>query len=402
MQPYDLNLRHLRALAEIARTGTISAAADAISVSQPALTQGLAKLERVLELELFSRSVEGMQATGPGQAMVARCEAAFAELERHARAAFRRPGRGFARPDRLMTSVQLRALIAVADAGSFVSAAAATGLSQPALHRAVRDLEQIGGAVLIERRGRGIALSIAGRRLARGARLAAAEIAAGLREAGQQRTGQEIIHVGTMPLARARVLPAALVRLIDNAAERPIVRVVEGAWADLIEPLRDGVIDMLVGALRESVEPDLVQKPLFRDIVAVIARAGHPLAGRHPELDDLARNEWIVGPHRTPIRTQWEHLFSDCPRPVAPIECGSTMVISGILARSDLLALLSPNQVAVELRAGILTRIGAPIAGATRTIGLTTRAGWRPTAGQRRFITCLANAAEETSDLLMG
>lgn len=43
--PFDLNLRHLRALIAITEQGSISGAADQVSLSQPALTQGLAKLE---------------------------------------------------------------------------------------------------------------------------------------------------------------------------------------------------------------------------------------------------------------------------------------------------------------------------------------------------------------------
>ena len=40
--PFDLNIRHLRAISAIVRHGSMSAAAEAVSLSQPALTQGLA------------------------------------------------------------------------------------------------------------------------------------------------------------------------------------------------------------------------------------------------------------------------------------------------------------------------------------------------------------------------
>jgi DNA-binding transcriptional LysR family regulator len=71
-----------------------------------------------------------------------------------------------------VTTAQLRALLALADAGSYVSAALQTGLSQPAVHRPVRDIERLAGAPLVERRGRGVALTEAGGRVARGLRLA--------------------------------------------------------------------------------------------------------------------------------------------------------------------------------------------------------------------------------------
>ena len=52
--PFDLNLRHLRALLAIREHGGITAAADAVSLSQPALTQGLAKLEHSLAIRCSS------------------------------------------------------------------------------------------------------------------------------------------------------------------------------------------------------------------------------------------------------------------------------------------------------------------------------------------------------------
>ena len=53
--PYDLNLRHLRAALAIRRCGSISRAAGEVALSQPAVTQGIAKLEAQLGLRLFER-----------------------------------------------------------------------------------------------------------------------------------------------------------------------------------------------------------------------------------------------------------------------------------------------------------------------------------------------------------
>ena len=121
-----------------------------------------------------------------------------------------------------MTISQLRALLALAAAGSFVNAAQASGLSQPSLHRAVRDVERLSGVVLVERRGRGVRLTEAGRRLARGFSLAIAEIQAALDEIdalAELETGQ--IRIGAMPLARARLLPLAHRAVPRAPADRP-------------------------------------------------------------------------------------------------------------------------------------------------------------------------------------
>ncbi len=373
----------------------MSAAAQAVSLSQPALTQGLAKLERTLGVTLFDRHPDGVSPTEAGSLMAERAQAAFALLGAASRGVARRGERGFARPEQLMTATQLHAFLNLVDAGSFVGAAEATGLSQPALHRAVRDLEQICGVALAERRGRGVILTVAGRRLARGIRLAVGEIAAGIAEiSDEQDSGR--IAVGAMPLSRALVLPGTIAAYA-RGTPRAIVDIAEGSWRELVEPLRDGVIDLMIGALRDDPPPGLVQKALFVDRLVVIGRAGHPLAAiADPGLDDLRRHPWIVGQADTPLRAQWEALFAGHPLPAAPIECGSVMVIRGVLRDSDMLTLLSPDQVALEIDSGLLTTIGPPLEHGTRTIGITTRLSWRPTAAQRRFVDLIEATALAT------
>ena len=391
---FDLNLRHLRALGPIVERGSMSAAADAVGLSQPALTQGLAKLERQLGVALFDRRASGVTPTDAGRVLAGRVGAAFSILDAAGRGPGRQ-GRGFARLGQLLTATQARALLALAAAGSFVGAAGATGLSEPAIHRAVRDLEQIWGRPLVERRGRGIMITTAGTRLTRAVRLAGVEIDAALATiAGGEQRGR--IGIGAMPLSRALVLPRALAAFMAGTP-RSVVDVYEGSWRDLIEPLLDGIIDLTVGALRETPAPGTEQEALFVDRLAVIGRAGHPLAGvAQPSLDQLADCGWIVGQVGSPLRAHWAAMFAGRVLPAAPIECGSVMVIRGVLAATDLLTLLSPDQVALEVDAGMLVPIGAPPEASARTIGLTVRSGWRPTEAQARLVDLIRVASQQT------
>jgi DNA-binding transcriptional LysR family regulator len=394
ISPFDLNLRHLRAIAAIAARGSMSAAADSVSLSQPALTQGIAKVERQLGIPLFERRPDGMGVTEEGRIVAGRVTSALEHLATAARSAGRGGARGFAGAERLMTATQLRAFISLADAGSFVGAAAATGLSQPALHRAVRDLEQVSGVPLVERRGRGVALTNGGRRLARGIRLAASEIRAAIAETRPHGETAGRIVVGAMPLCRAVLLPATLTRAL-RTMPLATVEVVEGSWRELVEPLRDGAIDFMIGALRDPAPADIEQRPLFNDRLAIVGCAGHPLAGHAaPTLDDLASFPWVVAHRDTPLRAQWEALFEGRALPPAPIVCGSAMTIRGVLAGSHLLTLLSPDQVALEVERGLLALIGTPLEDGMRMIGVTTRAGWRPTSAQVQFLDLVRDAAE--------
>lgn len=238
-------------------------------------------------------------------------------------------------------------------------------------------------------------MTAAGKRLARAIRLAKREAAAGIAEARGGEDGGRLV-IGAMPLCRALVLPHAIAALAAEAPEIT-VDVVEGSWRELVGPLGDGRLELMIGALRDPPPADLDQRPLFRDRLAVIGRAGHPLAAvAAPSLDQLADHGWIVGQGGTPLRVHWDALFAGRAAPAAPIECGSVMVSRGLLLRSDLLTLLSPDQVAMEMDAGLLAQIGPPLDQATRIIGVSTRRGWRPTEVQARFIALLDAASQAT------
>lgn len=381
MDTSQLNLRHLRAMAAIARLGSVTAAAQAISITQPAITQALAKLESQLDHQLFERRPDGMTKLAAATIFAPRVEVALGHIG-----------------SRRVTMAGLRAMVALADTGSYVEASAATGLAEPSLHRAVRDLSLALKRKLVERRGKGIALTEHGRRTARGFRLARAELESGLSELAAlsgRETGR--IAVGAMPLCRARLLPTAVARFHQKHPESETL-IVEGSFRELIEPLRDGQIDVMIGALRPTAPADdVVQTDLFVDRLVVLGRKGHPLAKNTGEVatKDLASFPWTISAPGTPLRIQWELLFASAgiEPPRVPVESGSVLANREILRKSDFLTLLSPDQVAVELEAGWLVKICEAPQNLERTIGTTTRVGWRPTAMQASFIEILKETA---------
>jgi molybdate transport repressor ModE-like protein len=377
-----MNIRHLRAVAAIVRSGSITGAARLVNLTQPAVTQGVAKLERHLGLPLFERTPGGMVATEAGRMLAARAEEAL---------------RLIASPR--VTATQMRAFLALARTGGYGGAAALTGLSEASLHRAVADLAVGMGQRLADRRGRGVALTPRGRAIARRFGLAEAELRSAVAELAALQ-GREVgrISIGAMPLSRARLLPNA-VAAFHHAHPGTEIAIAEGSHADLVGPLRDGDIDLMVGALRDPAPgDDLDQRPLFVDRPVILARAGHPLASVSGSLgaEDFVRFGWIVPAEGTPLRRQWQLMFAAAglETPPVPIECGSVIMVRQLLIHSDFLTLLSPDQVAVELEAGWLVQIANAPGEISRTIGVTTRADWRPTRLQRRFIAALEVEAE--------
>lgn len=385
MDPFSLNLRHLRAVAAIVETGSISRASRLVNLTQPAITQGVAKLERQLDLPLFERGPGGMVPTPAALLLAPRVSAAWRLMDaRHA------------------SATQVSAFLALSSAGSYAGAAARTGLSEPSLHRSVGDLSLALGCRLVERRGKGVVLTGRGAAVARRFRLGAAELRSAMAELAEL-GGREVgrITIGAMPLSRAKLLPAAVTAF---HAAHPDVRiaVIEGSHADLVGPLRDGDLDMMVGALRP---PDALegvsQTPLFQDRPVVLARSGHPLAGTSDAIASAAMLAfpWITSAPATPLRHQWEAMFEavGAAPPSVAIECGSVMMIRQMLLHSDALTLLSPDQVAVELEARWLVKVADAPGDVARTIGVTTRTDWRPTVLQRTFLKTLSEQARSMS-----
>lgn len=377
------NIRHYAALAATVRHGSLSRAARAVNLSQPALTQAITGLEASLGVTLFQRGPQGMTPTEPALLLAPRAEEAIRHI-------------GSPR----VTGTQLRAFLAVVRAGSYAAAAEATGISPASLHRAVADLSVALGQRLIDRRGRSLALTPAGERRARGFGLAMAELRSGLAEVAalQGKSGGRIA-VGAMPLSRARWLPEVIARFV---ADWPGVDVVvhEGSHAELAGPLRHGEIDLMLGALREvTLVDDLAQEAVFEDCPVLVMRAGHPLLDSPDLADAMFAYPWFLPGRETPLRRYWEHMVEALGRavPHVGIECGSTMMIRQLLLAGDGLTLLSPDQVSLELKAGVLAALPTPVPVA-RTIGITTRAGWRPTPTQAGFLGLLREVGRSLAD----
>ena len=72
-------LRHLRALCEVARLGSLSAAADSLAYTQPAVSQQMAALERRAGMPLLDRTTRGVRLTEAGAALVRHAERILAE-----------------------------------------------------------------------------------------------------------------------------------------------------------------------------------------------------------------------------------------------------------------------------------------------------------------------------------
>ncbi|RDS83685.1 LysR family transcriptional regulator [Dyella monticola] len=402
VEVHELNLRHLLAVAAVAEAGSISAASPVVSLSQPALTQALGRLEKQLQIALFSRHPGGMAATEAARLLVPRVRRASSYIARGVQQA-RRSVRLTALPgvERRVTLSQLRALTEVADGGSYSLAAARSGISQPAVYRAMSELAELVEVPLVQRRGKAVQLTGAATRMLRFARLARSELQAGLDELaalGSQGAGR--ITLGTLPLARAVLLPRVLARF-SRANPGATISVIEGQYLELLGHLREGSLDMIVGAMRNPVPVrDVVQEALFDDQPVIVARSGHPLAGKPLDFSRLLDYPWVISAPGAPLRARWKQMFLErgMEPPRLRIECGSVMVMRGLMLEDDWLTLMSPDQLLIERRAGLLCELGSAGPSVRRRIALTTRGDWHPTRLQAQFVATFKEVCAERED----
>jgi DNA-binding transcriptional LysR family regulator len=373
------HLRHLRVFLAVARERSVTRAAERCNVSQPAVTQALARLEAEAGGPLFTRTRQGLFTTPRGDLLQARVERMFAFLD---------PALADIEPRLRVTatSARLQALIAVAEGQNFTLAARGLGLSQPTVHRAVAQLEEEAGRALFERTSFGVLPTRRCAALARAARLAFAELdqaEADLRELDGRDGGR--IVVGALPLSRSVVLPGALAAF-RRLRERQPVTVLDGPYDEMLGGLRRGEIDFMLGALRDPLPiGDVVQERLFDDSLRIVARPGHPVIGPEPaSVAALARWSWVVPRRGTPTRAQFDAVFAvaGVAPPEGVVECGSILLMRELLTRGDMIGCISARQAEAEIGHGLLAAIALPGSVPDRPIGLTFRSSWQPTRAQ--------------------
>lgn len=392
MTANSINLRRFVLFDAVCREGGITQAAEAVGLSQPAVSLAIKKLEETVDAVLFERGYGGSELTRDGtllQRRVARMlqqiEAAVAALPAGMRA---RPSNAGAMCRRL-TDSQVRCHIAIADAGSAAEAARRLGISQPAVHRAARELEDTVGHTLYRRRVHSVSANAAGQELARRLVVALGEIEQAHVDLVTARgLAMGRIAVGVLPLMPQRLL-ARTIGSLRESYPNVVVTIRESTHARLLEDLRFGRLDIIVGALREPrLEGNVVERELFGDPYVIVVRRGHPLTTRRRvALKDLAAHGWVVPQQDMPRREVVDMMLAKLPQPPRVlVETSSLAMMMAMLEENDCISLLSRSHILYGNYRNEVVALDVPSPKGERVVGYTTRADWLPTAPQREFI----------------
>jgi DNA-binding transcriptional LysR family regulator len=294
---------------------------------------------------------------------------------------------------------QLRYFNAVAQHGSFSSAAKALGISQPGLTKAVRRLEASLECSLFDRLPRGVALTPQGQTLLRHANQLNVQLHDAreeVRALGRGAIGQ--LRIGAGPSWLTRGLPKIIARM---AAEYPRLsfHVVSGFNSSLMESLRSGDLDLVLSALPEHSPPGLQAVPLTRDTMSVVARRDHPLCERRrPQPSSTLAYPWVLPGRHVLSRLRLEALFrvAGIDPPTATIEADSMSFIAGVLRDSDMLSFATSQIIRSEMDG--IAPLMVPGLSTTRSAGILFRSSAGVMPATRAFIAAIERFAREIGD----
>ena len=175
----------------------------------------------------------------------------------------------------------LRHLLAIAETGSFSRAAERAFITQSALSRSIRALEEELGAPLLDRVGKRNELTALGREVvarARGIVLASEELVRSVSLFSEGGSGAIRVGLGSGPGA---MLMTPLLCEVASLHPRVRVEIARGSTALQLVQLRARELEALVvDARRVDPSPDLLIETLGEMRTGFVARAGHPLAAR--------------------------------------------------------------------------------------------------------------------------
>jgi LysR family transcriptional regulator of gallate degradation len=395
-------LKKLRAVQAVAETGHTVGAAACLHLSQSAVVRAVQDVEAAIALPLFERSARGMQATALGRRLSERIGRALQLLAQANGQPLPEP-RGW-HASRVAASAShrhLQAFLALAATSHMKAAAESLGISLPAMHQTLNQLEHLAGHPLYQRWHSGVRLTEAGETAERFFKLALAELAQADEEISiQQGELRAHIVIGTLPFSTGLFLPQALEEVL-SLHPGVQVTVIDGTYESLLHKLRSAEIDLLVGALRQQPPfDDVVQEELFADPLCVVARQGHPLQRRSPRrLRELTTAQWIMPMPGTPAQAAFDEAFElqGLRPPAATLRVNSPVLIQSLLMATDRLALMSRRQAHKEVLAGRLCILPVDIAHAPRRIGITTRLNFLPAPASQSL---LAQFRAATQDML--
>jgi DNA-binding transcriptional LysR family regulator len=195
----------------------------------------------------------------------------------------------------------LDTLIALAETGSMAKAAAQLAVSQPAISKAIAEMERTLGHRLLDRTAQGVELNLYGKALLKWAKAVFDDVHQGVAELDfmADPTRGELRIAATGPIV-AGILPVILERL---RRQHPRIVFHIGQVTSISQQqdaLRERRVDLLLGRTVGQIGEDLTDEILFYERTFIVAESSNPLCRRRKlALRDLIDEPWCLPPGDT-------------------------------------------------------------------------------------------------------
>jgi len=289
-----------------------------------------------------------------------------------------------------MKNHQLRALVAVADHGSFRGAARALALSQTALTKALRELEQDLGAVLFDRSTQGVRPTPMGAELLPRARLILSEIEEARRSV-RHLLGREHprVTVAATPAFSALCLSDALERF---HARYPLAQLSlrDAFLSQTLPMLRDGSVDLAITALMPDIlGADLSFEPLGEIEISLAGQRDLQRPGPYA-LSDLVARPWLLDSAAAGVSAVVRRWIAahGVAAPARTIECPSSMTSMVLSMQTDAVSPIPRAMLSQPWIAGGVAEIAVDVPLPWIPLGIVLRRDRRPEPPVAWFIEC--------------
>jgi LysR family pca operon transcriptional activator len=295
----------------------------------------------------------------------------------------------------------LQAFVEVARQKSVMKAAELLHISQPAVTKTIRELEQALGVGVFERDGRGIRITRYGEVFLRHAGAALTALRQGLDSVSQEQFGDAPpIRIGALPTVSTRIMPRAMdLFLKENTWSR--VKIVTGDNAVLLEQLRIGDLDLVVGRLAGAERmAGFSFEHLYSEQVVFAVRAGHPLLASGKSLfAELGLYTLLMPTRGSIIRPVVENFLiaNGVASLPSQIETVSDAFGRAFVRDSDAIWIISNGVVARDIADGVLAALPVDTSETKGPVGLTVRTDSIPSLPLSILMQTIREAALEIS-----
>jgi LysR family pca operon transcriptional activator len=249
----------------------------------------------------------------------------------------------------------IRCFLEVARAASLDEAASQLNITQPAVSKTLKELEETLGVVLFDRSARRIRLNEAGRVFQQHAGTAMAELTKAQNAVRNVQGDMVKLSIGVLPTAATDLLPRAAIRFKADYANS-VIHVITGPNWLLLSQLREGQLDLVVGRMASAEQmTGLTFEQLYVEDIMLVARPDHPLL-RADSGAELSQFPMIMPPKgaviSTTVRGYLQSIGLHAVRPM--FETVSLAFGRRAVQLSDAVWFISRGVVADELAQGTL------------------------------------------------